>query len=105
MIAALLARADAYPERPAVRTPAATLSYGAFARMIGGAAARIRRAIGTCGERVLLCGGNSPEFAAAYFAIHLAGGVAVPLAADISVAAARWTADDAGACLALCAAK
>ena len=40
------------------------------------------------GERVVLCGRNSPELAAAYFAVHAAGGVTVLLDADIPAKAA-----------------
>ncbi len=46
LVATLLAQADALPDRPAVRTPAGTISYGAFARRVRCAAAKIRRAIG-----------------------------------------------------------
>ena len=55
-------------------------------------------------QRVLLCGPNSPELAAAYFAVHAAGGVAVLLDADIPAESARWIAEDAEARLALCCA-
>ncbi|MGO9114291.1 MAG: class I adenylate-forming enzyme family protein [Thermoguttaceae bacterium] len=102
LVATLLAQADVSPDRPAVRTSAGAISYGAFVRMVRAAAAKIRRAMGSRGQRVLLCGPNSPELAAAYFAVHAAGSVAVLLDADIPAEAARWIAEDAEARLALC---
>ena len=102
LVGTLLAHADAFPDRPAVRTSAAAISYGALARMIRGAAAKIRHVLRHGGQRVLLCGPNSPELAAAYFAVHAAGGVAVLLDADIPAESARWIAADAEARLALC---
>ena len=50
----------------------------------------------------MLCGPNSPELAAAYFAVHAAGGVAVLLDADVPAESARWIVEDAEARLALC---
>src|SRR5208283_4543961 len=99
----LLAQVDAFPDRPAVRTSAAAIPYGVFARMVRGAAAKIRRAVNGRGERILLCGPNSAELAAAYFAVHAAGAVAVLLDADVPAESARWIAEDAEARLALCA--
>ena len=84
-----------------MRTSAAAISYGAFVRMVRGAAAKIRRVVSARGERIMLCGPNSPELAAAYFAVHAAGAVAVMLDADVPAEAARWIAEDAQACLAL----
>jgi long-chain acyl-CoA synthetase len=103
LVATLLARADACPDRPAVRTPTGVISYGMLAGMVRSAAARVRPALGTRGRRVVLCGPNSPELAAAYFAVHAAGGVAVLLDADVPVASARWIVEDAEARLVLCA--
>ena len=103
LVAQLLLRVDAEPEKAAFIGREDRITYGAWGRTIRAAAARIRRALGGRGERVLLCGPNSPELAAAYFAVHAAGGVAVLLDADIPVASARWIAEDAEARLALCA--
>jgi len=103
LVTAFLAHADATPNQIALRTPTETIAYGALARRIRGMAARIRRAIGDRGERVLLCGPNSPELAVAYFAVHAAGAVAVLLDADVPQDAACWIAQDAEARLALCA--
>jgi long-chain acyl-CoA synthetase len=110
LVAALLARADAAPDRPAFagRVPACgwlagddgTISYGAFARMVASAAARIARIAGR-GERVVLYGPNSPQLAAAYFAVHAAGGVTVLLDADTPDDRLRWAVEDADARLVL----
>ena len=89
------------PQRIAIRTPAETVSYAALARSVRAAAARIRRVIGGPGERVVLCGPNSPQLAAAYFAVHAAGGVAVLLDANTPAESARWIVDDAQARLTL----
>jgi long-chain acyl-CoA synthetase len=79
------------------------LSYGDFAAMISAAAGRLGQCGLRPGERVLLCGPNSPEIAAAYFAVHAAGGVAVPLDPATPAAALQWVAADAEARLALTA--
>ena len=102
LVAAILGHGDRWPERIAIRTPRETISYGALAERIRLAAAKIRRAIGNPGQRVLLCGPNSPELVVAYFAVHAAGGVAVLLEADIPRETAGWIAHDAQARLALC---
>lgn len=103
LVCSLLARADAQPHHPALLTETGPLSYGALAGMVRAAAARVRRRGWQSGERVLLCGPNSPELAAAYFAVHAAGHVAVPMDPDIPPAAAQWIAEDSGARLALVA--
>ncbi|MEI8372070.1 MAG: class I adenylate-forming enzyme family protein [Planctomycetota bacterium] len=102
LVEPLLAHADAFPDCPSLRTSAGMISYGTLARMVRGAAAKIRRVLIHRGERVLLCGPNSPELVAAYFAVHAAGGVAVLLDADITSESARWIAEDSEARLALC---
>ena len=101
LVATLIGHARAFPDRPALRTTTGSISYGTFVRSVGVAAAKIRRTIGGGGQRVLLCGPNSPELAVAYFAVHAAGGVAVLLDADIPAAATRWIAEDAEVRLAL----
>ncbi len=104
LVEALLAHSDASPERTAFSGGEGEVSYGAFARMIAAAAARISRAIGRPGERVVLCGPNSPQLAAAYFATHAAGGVAVLLDAATPSESLRWVVEDAEARLVLCGA-
>ena len=49
------------------------------------------------GDRVLLVGANTPEWAIAYFAILFAGGVAVPLDKDLSQRAIDVIAQESGA--------
>jgi long-chain acyl-CoA synthetase len=82
-------------------SPGGAIDYGEFARMVAAAAARLRNAGQGRGDRVLLCGPNSPELAAAYFAVHAVGGVATLADADIPAPAARWVVADSGARLAL----
>ena len=103
LIESLLAHADALPGRPAIVTAEETVAYGEFARRILSAAARIARVIGGRGERVVLCGPNSSHLAAAYFAVHAAGGVAVLLDADAPADAVRAAAEDSEARLLLLA--
>lgn len=45
------------------------------------------------GDRIVLCGANSVDFSLAYFAIHAAGAVAVPIGSDVSAAAAQSVVD------------
>jgi long-chain acyl-CoA synthetase len=97
----LLAHADAAPGNIAFGGGNGDISYGALAGMIAAAAARIVRAIGSRGERVVLCGPNSPQLAAAYFAVHAAGGVAVLLDAATPRETLRWAVEDAEARLVL----
>ena len=103
LVETLLQRAASQPQQPALVAAGETFSYGQLATMIRATAARIGRAIGGRGARVALCGPNSPHLAAAYFAVHLAGGVAVLLDADASLDTARWIVADAEAQLTLSA--
>ena len=104
LVESLLSHADAQPDQPAIVAPAETLSYGDFAKRVLTAAARIGRVIGSRGERVVLCGPNSPQLAAAYFAVHAAGGVAVLLDAATPAETLRWVVEDAEPRLVLCGA-
>ena len=111
LVTAPSAHADAAPEKTAFAGRDGEISYGALARMVAAAAARIVRIIGgapgdvpawsACGlpvgERVVLCGPNSPQLAAAYFAVHAAGGVAVLLDADTPDDGLHWAVEDAEA--------
>src|SRR5580704_4828713 len=99
LIEALLSHADAAPHKTAFAGPAGEVSFGDLARMIAAAAARIARIVGGRGRRVVLCGPNSPQLAAAYFAVHAAGGVAVPVDADIPDDGLSWIVKDADASL------
>ena len=83
LVITLLTHADLQPDRPAFLTEAEPVSYGRFARMVRTAAGRIHASGLGRSDRVLLCGRNSPELAAAYFAVHAAGCVAVWVGADV----------------------
>jgi long-chain acyl-CoA synthetase len=101
LVKTLLDHAARHPDRPAMMSGGETVSYGDFARMIRAAAVRIRRAMIERGDRVALCGPSSPHLAAAYFAVHAAGGVAMLLDADIPSESAQWMTSDAEARLTL----
>ena len=103
LVETLLDHAARHPRQAAIIAAGETVSYGDFAQMIRSAAARIRRAPCQRGDRIVLCGPNSPHLAAAYFAVHLAGGVAVLLDADAPSQSARWIVNDAEARLTLAA--
>ena len=105
LVETLLDHAARHPRRAAIMVArgGATLSYGDFVGMIRAAATRIRRAGAERGDRIVLCGRNSPHLAAAYFAVHLAGGVAVLLDADTPLETVRWVVNDAEARLVLAA--
>jgi long-chain acyl-CoA synthetase len=79
----LLGAVQGRSERAAFFTDGGVLTYGAFAGMVSAGAARLRRLGLRTGDRVVLCGPATPAWAAAYFAIHAAGCVAVPLDADM----------------------
>jgi len=53
------------------------------------------------GDRVVLCGENSVTFAVAYFAIHAAGGIAVPIGSDVSVESVQQLLEDCAPSLVL----
>jgi long-chain acyl-CoA synthetase len=101
LVVSLLTRADERPRQAALLTPAGPISYGRFAAMIRAAAARLIAGGQGRGDRVLLSGRNSPELAAAYFAVHAAGGVATLLDAAATAQSAGWIAEHSGARLAL----
>ena len=101
LVCSLLALAESHAERPAFLTDAGPVSYAQFARSVRGAAARLRREGQRRGDRVALCAPNGPDLAAAYFAVHAAGGVATPLDPDMPIDAARWIVEDSDARLAL----
>ena len=101
LVVSLLVRADAEPQRPAFLTAAGPVTCGRLAEMIRAAAARLVEGGQGRGDRVLLCGRNSPELAAAYFAVHAAGGVATLVRADATAESAQRIAEHSDARLAL----
>jgi long-chain acyl-CoA synthetase len=103
LVESLLEHAARHPGQAAIIARGETVTYTTFARMVRTAAARVRRCVGGHGERVALCGPNSQQLAAAYFAVHMAGAVAVLLDADIPEESARWVIDDANVRLTLAA--
>ncbi len=53
------------------------------------------------GDRVVLFGENSVAFSVAYFAIHAAGGIAVPIGSDVSVESVHQSLEDCAPSLVL----
>ena len=53
------------------------------------------------GDRVVLFGGNSVTFSVAYFAVHAAGGIAVPIGSDVSVETVQQLLEDCAPSLVL----
>ncbi len=54
------------------------------------------------GDRVVLFGENSIPFSVAYFAVHAAGGIAVPVGADVSTESVQQLFEDCAPSLVLC---
>ena len=101
LVHSLLAQVHGHAERAAFVTPGGPVSYGALGRMIAMVAGRLRsRGVGRR-DRVLLVGPNCPQWAAAYFAIHSVGAIAVPIDADTRTASAQWIVGDCEASLAI----
>lgn len=87
-------RAETSPEQIAVEDPDGALTYAEM----HGQAARLASelvALGTqAGDRIFLLIGNSCVFAAAFWAVQMAGAVAVPLPADVSDEKLEWMVRD-----------
>jgi acyl-CoA synthetase (AMP-forming)/AMP-acid ligase II len=82
LLAHLLAIAANHPERIALRYGPESLRYDEFRVRILSTAARLRSLGVAEGDRVLICGGNSPAIPVLYFAVHALGAVAAPVAPD-----------------------
>lgn len=101
LLAHLLTIAGNHPERIALRWAGTSVRYGEFRALILGAAARLR-AMGVAeGDRVLICGGNTPAVPVLYFAVHALCAVAVPITPDAPESVLAALAMDAGARLAV----
>ena len=67
-----------YPDRPCLRTPTETWTYGDLLRHTNQAARVLTEDFGLVpGNRVLLRGPNNPWLIASWFAVIKAGGIAV----------------------------
>lgn len=97
LVHSLLRIARRCPGHAAFLTPAGRVSYGDFAAMVFAAARRLGECGLASGDRVVICAPNSPAWAAAYFAVHAIGCVAVPLDADVRPAGARQLVEDSQA--------
>ncbi|MCB9792493.1 MAG: AMP-binding protein [Alphaproteobacteria bacterium] len=79
LFTALARGAARHPERPALVTQDAALSYAALEARVRGLAERLLAAGGAPGDRVGLCLENAPAWAEAALAVSAVGGVLVPL--------------------------
>jgi long-chain acyl-CoA synthetase len=86
-------------------TSAGTITYAALSGMVAAAASALGRAGVTHGQRVVLCAPNGPSWAAAYFAIHAVGAIAVPLDADAAETTRRQVVEQSGATFAFADAR
>jgi long-chain acyl-CoA synthetase len=100
LLAHLLASARSHPARIALRSGAEALTWQEFRARILQTAARLR-ALGVGeGDRVLICGGNTPAIPVLYFAVHALGAVAAPVSPDTPESMLVTLAADASARLA-----
>ena len=97
----LLTTAGNHPDRIALRCGAEAVRYYELRTRILTTAAHLR-ALGVGeGDRVLICGGNTPAIPVLYFAVHALGAVAVPIAPDTPESVLAALAGDAEARLAV----
>ena len=82
VVEAVLVAARARPDATAIVAGDARLSYGELARRIRAAATDLGVDGVEPGDRCVLAATNTPAFVVTYFAIHLAGAVAVPVDAE-----------------------
>jgi long-chain acyl-CoA synthetase len=92
------AAAAGRPNRPALITAEATLSWADVDAMVSAAAAGVAERTEP-GDRVAIVLGNSPEFVAAYFGTLRAGRVAVPLNPGYTADELDFAIGDSGAAL------
>lgn len=104
LVHSLLALVRLHPDRPAfLLAEDGSVSFRHFGGMISAVASRLRREGVTKGDRILLCAPNGTALAAAYFATHAVGCVAVPLDFDAPPEAAQQLAAECEPRLALTA--
>ena len=75
----LIAAAERYPERPALRVGDAVITYAEFDDATARVAGLLRERGLRAGDRVGIMLPNVPEFALAYYGVLRAGGVVVPM--------------------------
>lgn len=101
LLSHLLAIANNQPDKIALRCGNETLRYGEFRRRILTAAGRLHARGVVSGDRVLICGGNTPSIPVLYFAVHALGATAAPVAPDTPEMVLAALGTDAGARLAI----
>lgn len=77
-------RAYELPNKSAVHFKDSTFSYADLARLTGVFYSLIKSSGVTPGNCIILSASNTPQFIAAYFAIHLSGAICVPVDPDLS---------------------
>jgi long-chain acyl-CoA synthetase len=97
----LLTIAEVRPDHVALRCGSEAVSYGKLRSQILTTASHLRVLGVKDGDRVLICGGNTPAIPVLYFAVHALGGVVVPTAPDTPDRMLATLAMDAAAQLAL----
>ncbi len=103
LVHSVLSRARSNPREPAFVADRGAVCWSDFGAMAAAVASRLRAEGLAPSDRVLLCAPNSVAWAAAYFGIHAAGAIAVPVDYDVSPETVRSIADDCEARLALTA--
>lgn len=91
------AAATSHPARPAIADTRTGLTYGELADAIDSCALALSRAGLRPGDRVVLVGGNSVHFVIGHFGIMRAGGVSVPVAANVPAERLEFIARDCDA--------
>lgn len=90
----LLASSSRHPQRIALVSGSRRLSYGELAGQAAALAATLAASGVKAGDRVLLFAQNGVEFAVAFWAVLMAGGVACPIHPATPAAKFAWYLDD-----------
>lgn len=79
MLEAILNHAQTIPEKPAVHTPAGSITYGELCMRIQKIAAFLSLRNAVPGDRIMIQAGASLAYVAGYLAIHYIGAAAIPV--------------------------
>lgn len=101
LVCSLLEHVRTAPKQPAFLAGERVVSFGEFGGWIAAIAKRLRARGLRAGDRALLVGANSVPWAAAYFALHAVGAVAVPVDPASPIEKTRWLAQDCEAATAV----
>jgi long-chain acyl-CoA synthetase len=103
LVHSLSTLARSHPDRPAFVAEDGSVSFEQFGRLISAVASRLEREGVASGDRILICAPNGVPWAAAYFAVHAAGCIAVPVDFDAQPETVRQVAVQSQARLVLTA--